>query len=223
MDFKGFKFLRAIFLLICIVLHLNISAQNELGLKFGAGVSRVISKNYTALNYRYQKFLVMPSINFGIFYSINNNKGSSLVLESLFQLIEGKEKNEVFNQFEADYAEVRRDLLYFGIPLSYKYRRNILSYSIGAEVRCLLLRHQKSVITNDVHTAHPMTIDFSGKPRVGRFNYGVIGGVSYHLKSKTTLEATYFYGLNNIYHYNSDHPGNWKVQQLIMALKYNLH
>lgn len=177
----------------------------------------------------------MPSLNVGAFISLLKWRNSSFVLGIGINQIEGKEKSRIHvypntDSNRQDYLRIRRDLTYIGLPISYEFRQNKVKYNLGFDFRYSLLAKERSKETwdegNQFEANYVFRYDL--RSRVSRFDYGIHLGVSFPLTQRGDIEIIGYYGLNNIYSYNGhkknnpDHPGVWKVQQIIIAYKHTV-
>jgi len=59
----------------------------------------------------------------------------------------------------------------------------------------------------------------SGKLNIDSYDYGVRAGLLFKLSDKFSIEANYYYGINNILKIYINNM-KWKVQQMTVGLRY---
>lgn len=208
--------------------NLTSFANQQWGIKAGGGLSKITSSIRTINATPITPFV--PSGQVGLFYSYPLKGKSSLGAELLFSQIEGKEKLEFdLTDIDGNKAGFASDILYrhisyLSIPVYYGYTFKWLTFNGGLQVSYALAssgREKNNVIVYEIGGKKESYTNKTDDINITRFDFGPRAGVVYQLNSKMSVEASYYYGLNNIL---KDGSPAWKlgVQQVSVGVRYAL-
>lgn len=202
------------------------SGQHQLGIKAGAGLSRITN----SLNMENLSTQFVPSGQGGFYYKRTLGNGSSLGMELLFSQIEGKETWEgwelLFNsdeRFEMVYVKNRlsRHISLLSLPVYYGI--NIKKLTIHAGVQSsYAIAYSSPYTSTGIRQGQPYRRKtISDNSVIDKFDFGPRAGIIYPLNDKLSVEATYYYGFNNILKDGSP-ADKLKVQQMTVGVRYAL-
>jgi len=214
-------------ILIFIGFNITTIGQQKWGVKVGGGISKITnsmepSNGTITISYA-------PSGQGGLYYYLSLGKSSSLGAELLFSQIEGKEKLEM----EIKTPEVMnfghysslafKHISYLSLPFYYGFTIKRLTINAGFQVAYALASsgREKNVLTiygfpfNEIGSSNRKIDDINIK----KWDFGPRAGITYPLTDRLELEATYYYGINNI---QKGDPVLWesKVQQMTFGVRY---
>lgn len=203
-------------------------ANQQWGIKAGGGLSKITNSVKSVNANPVTPFV--PSGQIGLFYSRPLKRKSSLGAELLFSQVEGKDILEFdltdINGNKAGFSSniLYRHISYLSIPVYYGYTFKLLTINGGLQVSYTLAssgREKSSVILNEAEEYRESANRNVDDINITKFDFGPRAGMVYQLNSKLAVEASYYYGLNNILKGGS--PA-WKlgVQQAILGIRYDL-
>lgn len=206
--------------------HLTSFANQQFGVKFSGGLSQISnSLNMPTLSTQYA-----PSGQGGVYYNQTLGNGSSLGMELLFSQIEGKETWEGYellmnsdNKMRMVYLKnnFHRHISYISLPVYYGININKLTIHAGAQISYAITTSSRSESTGTWNEQPYHEETKSVHMDVDKFDFGPRVGMIYPLNNKLSVEATYYYGFNNIQK-NGSPADELKVQQASLGVKYNL-
>ena len=225
---------------IILTIHFSISGQlfsygqinnwtNSVGIKANGGLSYFPTKiHQTGTPQTTQIFYFVPSAQCGIYYNYQVEQKSLFGIELLLTQIEGKEHDETpatdnfgnpTGQFITN--DISRHLSYLSVPIYYGFFIKKLNVNFGLQTSMLLkssgLSKAKSPDNNGGYYNFELKLD---NLPVKDFDFGAKLGLSYALTNRFSIEATYYYGLLNIYKYNSA-DFKYKIQQITIGLRFS--
>lgn len=208
--------------------------QHEFGIKINGGLSKITANlNLSNGSTRYS---FAPSGQVGLFYNINFGKKSQLTVEPLFSQIGSKEKMQ-FNSYLDNLgnpveklATINIDyhISYFSIPIYYGFKIKGLTLNLGLQTSLAIANrlYYVSNTPNGGSIALSKDEEFTfknkgkGKSNIDFYDFGLRSGLVFNLNKRFAIEATYYYGINNILGTNAPSKWNWKVQQITIGLRY---
>jgi hypothetical protein len=214
-----------------------------IGGKISGGLSG-IDYDYKLSAYSY-KNLPALSGQAGIYYrhGIGKKKKSYLGAELLYVSVRTHErlKSQVLDEFgnpTGKFLEVenRRNLNYIGLPFYYGYTIKKFSFNLGFQINALLSANAAYTMKTPLNSGETTTATYRSKPYMEGFDYGPRVGITYPLPAGFSIEANFYYGMNDImsirpdaftWYWTDVHPNAytrpWRVRQLNLGLRYNIH
>ncbi len=210
---------------ILIVLNLSVLGQHNFGLKLNGGISR-LSSNLVGTNAT-SKIRSAPSGLGGAFYNYELGEKSILGVELLFSHIQSKETMS-FSLINSDgvnvgytTSDIYRNISYLSLPIYYGFKKNRFTFNAGFRVS-YALKTGGSQKGETVLNGRTEQIDYEyDELNIDDFDFGARAGLTYNLTDKIDLEATYYYGTNNILT-NNNNNWTWRIQQATIGVKYTL-
>jgi len=212
--------------IVVSILCISVFGQHEIGLKLNSGLSYLNTKAGLKIDNQKNKF--QYSGQGGFYYNVALPKKFMFGAEVLFMQIEGKDYTKIMftdnlgNQTgEYGIDIVHWNISYLGIPVYIGYRIKRFDISLGFQINFALtssgtekgygISSGKSFLYKNVYK----------KLNIDSYDFGPRIGLIYRLPKRLSLEANYYYGLNNIL---KTHFGNWKwkVQQFTVGLRVQL-
>ena len=211
---------------------LQLFCQDNLGFKFGAGISS-ITKSYNNSN---DSMEIKSSFsknnnpafsnNFGLYYLSKISEKSLIGLEFLI--------NTTRDRIRVDYTEMysngtiitqtkyldKKNITYFRIPLYYGYK--IQKFSINAGINAqFALRSKGRAKGESISNSNVSKIDRKErKLKIDGYDFGPSFGLTYYFSEEISFEINYYNGLNNLtFLINNE---KWKNKQLLLGFCYNL-
>jgi hypothetical protein len=193
-------------LLLSFVLAIMVSfvfGQHDLGLKLNGGASYVNTNHYS--NSKDQKDRIQFSGQGGVYYNYDLPKNFMVGAELLFIQIEGKNYTKILftdeqGQYTGEYGtnNIRLNISYLGVPVYFGYRIKKFTINLGFQVNYMLTGSsiQKFEATYQGEDLSYETIH--KKLAMDNFDYGPRIGFTYGFSKRFSLEANYYYGLNNL-------------------------
>lgn len=202
------------------------SGQQEAGFKVNGGLSKlIVDRDIVNTNSEYYFAL---SGQAGFFYNLHPGKRSVIGTELLFSQIEGREEMEIVyagnvSNAPAAYGTSNIDyhISYIAVPVYFGFKMDALTLNIGVQASYALA--SLGQIRGRAPT-NGTTVSFEQSSELGinRFDYGARAGLMFNLSRLFDVEATYYYGANNLSPaFNIGH-WNWKIQQLTLGLRYKI-
>lgn len=213
--------------LTSLILSLTVFGQHDFGLKVNGGLS-YLSTNFQSSFPQAQKFYFMPSGHGGLFYNFHLSDNAIIGTELLIAQIEGKEflSYEVMvqpgllsGQFVT--SNFWRHISYLGFPIYYGFNFKNLNVNLGFQAN-LMLASSGHEITQGPYNGKTRTWEYkSSKLGIDNYDYGARAGILLYLTKKFSIEANYYYGLNNILKdTKASSVWTWKVQQATVGIRY---
>ena len=203
-------------LIVLFTFSLKSFGQREIGLKCNIGASRVLAKHSWKI--QPQKFPIMPSGQFGLFYHQTIKNKSILGVELLLTQIEGKEN---YQYKGGEFLVTYRDFSYLGIPIYYGFKINKANINLGSQFNYLVRGRERWRGSGTDVQGLPYTYEINGiLPQIKKYDFGIRIGGNYYLNDRFEIDCNFYYGLINIWRDPEIHPGNWKVRQLTIGLMY---
>jgi len=210
-------------ILVILLLFLSsvaYSSNHAFGLKLNGGVSRIsnpVTFPYWTWNVRFG-----PSGSGGFYYNYQFDGRSILGAELLFSQIEGREEAKgLFDDGARGYETFHRSISYISLPVFYGFNYNKFTFQIGVQVSYALRNNTKwsgYFITSD---GSRRDWDFTRVHNIDNFDFGPKAIVSYNIRDNFAIEASYYYGVNDIASkINWISVGVWRVQQATIGIKY---
>ena len=206
-----------------LIISLSALSQKDYGVKINGGLSRI--SNTFGDNIDDYHIQLPLSGQAGFFYNYHIGGKSVIGAELLFNQTEGKEYVDVdFTDETGKYLETGKfytysHISYLTLPVYYGVKFNKLSVNLGFQGSFYLF---SSSIRKTEGSLNGESIDAKSEPNemiIDTYNIGPRIGVVYNLDAKISLEANYYYGLNNIYSKGSYYER--KVQQMLIGIRYS--
>jgi opacity protein-like surface antigen len=210
---------------IFLLSQLVVPAQQDFGVKLNGGISKVeANRNLTNPT----KLGFAPSGHGGLFYNLHLGKRSSIGLELLFMQIEGKEHMKIIytDRFGVPTGEYGTDDLnyhisYLSLPIYYGFKVKKFTFNIGAQAGIVLANNAREK-TRVSYNGEPLSLENEGRMNIDVYDFGARAGIIYNLYKKFSVEAVYYYGINNILAKTAPAGWNWTVQQLTLGVRYKI-
>ena len=216
---------------LLILLHTcsTMQAQQTIGIKLNGGLSNIVERNDNGQALKHI-FYLQPSYHAGIYYSIHLPHQFNFGSEVLFIKINGKQytgipytdnNNNPTGEYSSD--TVWRHFSYVGLPLYIGYSYKKLNVNLGVQANVRLgghVRDKGSALSNGD------TIRWENKSKnlngIDKVDMGLKAGFIVDIHKGFALEATYYYGLNNLYR---EAFTNWKLKsrQCTVGLRYTCY
>lgn len=207
------------FLFLFIYFHFSFG-QHELGIKASGGVSQIT--NHINSPGTKQTLYFSASGQGGFFYSFHLGSKSILNVELSFTQIESREKLEIpyldsygnpTGQYLTD--ELWRHISYLSLPLFYSFKFKKLSFNLGGQFSLYL--------TSSGREKGPTWDNRFNKLNVDPYDFGARAGIMFQALKHFSVEANYYFGLNNILSSDVNIPNwYWRVQQINLGIRYSL-
>jgi hypothetical protein len=217
---------KLILLITVIILSFSAFGQHDLGLKLNGGVSCLNMNPHSRL--QDQKDRLQFSGQGGVYYNYTLPKHFMVGAELLFVQIEGKTYNKILftdelGNYIGDFGtyKILQNISYFGLPVYFGYKIKKFTINLGFQVNYMLTG---SAIEKGEVTFKGETSTFKNihkKLAIDNFDYGPRIGFTYGLSERFSLEANYYYGLNNLLT-NSIGRMKWNIQQCTLGLQLKL-
>jgi hypothetical protein len=217
---------KLIILLNVISIGLSAYAQHDLGLKLNGGVS-CLNTNYHS-DMEGQKVRFQFSGQGGVYYIFKLPKNFMVGAELLFVQIEGKNYTKIvltdeMGQPTGEYGTLKNwfNISYLGFPVYFGYSIKKFTVSLGFQVNYMLTGSSIQKIEVP-YNGEMLTFENIHKNlSIDNFDYGPRIGFTYGLSKRFSVEANYYYGLNNImaHHYANM---KWNIQQFTAGLRFKL-
>jgi len=205
--------------LILFIFHWTSFGQNNLGVTIQGGFSQI--ESYSETN---SFHLALTGIA-GLSYNYVLSKKSLLNAELIFQQMEDK-SNINFNLTDDNGNNVGsfsghtyKQLSYLGIQCLYGYKINKLTIQLGLRISRIVRDYLQIKGVAD-YNGSSTNENLYNQLYLKHFDLGPVGEIQYNLNSKFAIDASYYYGLNNISK-NSLNPV-WRIRQLTIGLRYTL-
>jgi hypothetical protein len=212
--------------LTTLTIYLSAYGQHDIGLKVNGGLSYIGTK--VKSNITNQKDYFRLSGQGGVFYNFTLPKNFMVGAELLFIQIEGKEYYEIpfadeTGNLTGEYGidNIWRHVSYIGIPLYFGYSIKKFTINLGFQTNFALISSAKekgqATVNGQLHTFE----NKYSKLNIDSYDFGPRIGLLYGLTKRFSIEANYYYGVNNI----RKAPFNdwkWKVQQLTVGLRFKI-
>ncbi|MHB8261735.1 MAG: outer membrane beta-barrel protein [Bacteroidia bacterium] len=205
--------------------------QHHVGIKILGGLSYISTKVFQSPPQTTQTFYFMPSGQGGLFYNLHLGKKSLLGVELLYTLIEGKEHSVTPETYNMNGTlvnspiinDITRHISYLSIPVYYGLKYKKLNINLGIQSNFALSSGGSAVTTAFGLPAGVVNTNYIklGALPIKAFDFGPKIGLSFSVRDWFAFEATYYYGLLNIYK-NNHADFQYKVQQLTIGLRYTL-
>lgn len=200
------------------------SAQNDFGIKINGGLSKITANR--ELTNATSEYKFAPSGQGGLFYNLHPGKRSLIGAELLFSMIESKETmkityNDKFGNPLNDYFITNLDyhISYFSIPVYYGYKIKGLTINLGAQAS-LALSSRGHWIGTAPSNGSILTFEGEDELNIDSYDFGPRAGIMYDLSKRLAVEASYYYGINNILSNTAPPEWIWKIQQITLGLRY---
>jgi opacity protein-like surface antigen len=211
-------------ILISLIICLKALGQHELGIKLNGGLSKIKANRNISLTS--SKFIFSPSGQGGIFYNLNLGKKSLIGVEFLFSQIESKEETKMlstdnFGNINGEYGKINYDyhISYFSIPVYYGLKVKNMIINLGVQTSFAIASRGHWIVREDFNGII-LTFEDESKINIDSYDFGPRAGVIFNLYKRFGIEATYYYGINNIMSSTAPPEWNWKIQQFTLGLCY---
>ncbi len=205
---------------------MSVFGQHTIGLKFNSGLSYLNTN--AGLKIDNQKNYLQYSGQGGFYYNVALPKKFMFGTEVLFLQIEGKSYTKVLfsdNQgnLTGEYGKVVDNwhFSYLGIPVYFGYNIKKLNINLGFQINFALTSSGKSIGTGTINGESFSIETVYKKLNIESYNYGPRIGLIYRLPKRLSLEANYYYGINNVLKGNQT-KFKWRIQQFTVGLRINL-
>ncbi len=210
-------------ILTLLIINVTVFGQYDIGLKANGGLSK-ISDSFTAPNTT-TTVRFAPSGQFGFFYNLFISKKSIIGAELLFSQINGRKHenfplhdslgNPIYVSLVHNYY---RHISYIGLPIQYGLKLRKLTINIGLQASFSFVNKERDEFyaSYPKSTSHTTSNTYS-KLYIDNYDFGARAGMVFNFTKKFAIDATYYYGINNIYK-NNDYI--WTVQQMTIGLQY---
>ncbi len=214
--------------LVFILVFTQFSAwsQHSLGVKAAGGLSKVTTLR--PLTNTESKFIFAPSGQAGLFYKFNFGRSSSVGAELLFSQIEGRENmksyySDLMGNLTAEYFTTKLDyhLSCLSLPVYYGFTYREFTIHLGGQVS-YVLKSRGHWITEACVNNETIQFEDEGELNLDGYDFGPRAGLMFNLSKQFAIEASYYYGLNNILANPTPEGWDWKVQQMMLGLRYKL-
>ena len=199
--------------------------QHDLGLKLNGGTSLVNTNLTSSLDN--QKVRFQFSGQGGVYYNYGLPKHFMVGAELLWVQIEGKSittsvmTDDLGRTTGYLIEKVWHNHSYLGLPVYFGYRIKNFSINLGFQINYMLTGSSIDKVevpgngtTQTYETIHK-------KLSFDNFDYGPRIGVTYGISKRFSVEANYYYGLNNLFPNNNPHY-KCNIQQLTAGLRFKL-
>lgn len=219
------NFVKIILVLILYIVCLTTKGQHDFGVKINGGWSK-ISTEINSSNLT-QDYKFMSSYQGGLSYNFHFKNKSIIGAELLFSKIRGKEhsKSPTTDEFgnptsQFIISDIDRNISYLSIPIYYSYNYKKLHFNFGIQTSYAIVSDGLAKTSAPDSNGNMLYFESkSEKLPIKNFDFGVRMGLFFNLTNKISIEATYYYGLTNIYKYSF---AQWKIQQFTVGIKYNI-
>lgn len=213
-----------IFHVICLITN----AQHDIGVKFADGWSKISTKINSSPSTP-QEFKFMHSYQGGLSYNFHFKNKSIIGAEMLFSKIRGKEHSvsPATDEFGNPTSQLiifntGRYISYLSIPVYYGLSYKKLAVNIGVQTSFVISSSGLGITLVPDNNGNTLYFESkSDKLPVKNFDFGIRTGLSFSLTNNIMVESFYYYGLLNIYKYNSTN-WKWSIQQTAIGVKYNM-
>ena len=212
---------------VCLI-HFSASGQHVIGFKADAGLSQ-ISTNITVRPTIHRDAFSFSGHE-GAYYNFLRRRRTLLGAEIIFVHIRGKEHIEDYSSGSAGdlsgnylIEDDRRMIHYLGIPLYYGFRFKKLNVNLGFQTLFAMKSRGRINTTSGYNS---VSVDYESSINqlsISGYNFGPRAGVMFTLNKNVSVEAVYYYGLNDINVNDPTQPGKWKswrVQQFTIGIRY---
>ena len=215
---------RLLSILILSTICLTTFGQHDFGIKLNGGLSKITANRNTSNTT--SKYSFAPSGQGGLFYNLNLGKRSLIGAELLFSQIESKEEMKIiytdnFGNPTGEFGTTNLDyhISYFSIPVYYGFKIKSLTINLGVQTS-FAFASRGHWISKAPYNGSTLTFEDEGKLNIDSYDFGPRAGLIFNLSKRIAVEATYYYGINNILSTTAPPEWNWKIQQITLGLRY---
>lgn len=210
--------------------------QQSIGMKVNGGLS-CISNKVSDPFLMSQTVYFRPSGQAGFFYNLPIRTHEIFGMELLFSQIEGKDKtiDTAGNVVDSNGNTVRlmstyttsKHISYLTLPIYYGINFKKFTFAIGAQVSARLISKAEQTMQSnyDFNAAYLLTPNSTyyktNRLHIKDADFGETVRVICHLTGKFSLEANYYYGLNNIFPRKSQTV--WRTQQITLGVRFKFY
>lgn len=216
------------FLLLAALLPFFTFGQHNFGVKINPGVSYFTTKleSYNTD----QKFYPMPSGQGGLFYDYRFASNYLLTAELLYLRVDGKEYMKIMyfdsnGNLTGEYGEdwIWRHVSFVGIPVYAGYSYNKWNVNLGIQTNFVIESGGREKGNATINGEYHSFENKSDQLGIDKISFGPRAGAIYKLNDRFSLEANYYYGVNNLLSPDPiSESWKWRVQQLTVGVRFNL-
>jgi hypothetical protein len=213
---------RFFLILISFKICLATFGQFDFGIKVTGGLSKITANRY--LSNTTSKYFFVPSGQVGFFYNRNFLKKSIIGADLLLSEIRGKEEmKSSYNlggpALEFGISNLNYRIFYLSFPIYYGFKIKSFTINLGTQTS-LALASRATWISKRTYNGSIINTEGNGKLNIDLYDFGPRVMLTFNFLEKFAIEATYYYGINNIMSNTAPPSWNWKVQQITFGLHY---